>query len=228
MTPLYETFELILLVSAGLLARFGVLLLFVLVVGAPLLALAMAWEALTRPKVSPAGDLGWREDAFYAPGHTWLAPARQGLLFGIDDLARRLLGRATRVSLPRVGTLLKAGERAIAITAGGRSVSLAVPVAATVTAVNRDVLQDPALASRDPYGHGWLLRLRPAESASPLLPRGARGREWLSIESLRFARALELELGVAAADGGEFHVPPHLALDEAQRERLAREFLGQE
>lgn len=227
MTPLYEVFELILVVAAGLLARLGVFLLAVLALSLPLLALAMAWEALTRPKVSRVGDLAWREDAFYAPGHTWLAPARQGLLFGIDDLARRLLGQATRVSLPVVGTVVKAGEAAVAITAGEQKVSLAVPVSGTVTAVNHDVLRDPALAGRDPYGHGWLLRLRPAESTPPLLPRGPRGREWLAAEGARFAHALELELGVAAADGGEFHVPPHVALDPAQRQRLTAEFLRQ-
>lgn len=226
MTPLYEVFELILVVTAGLLARLGVFLLAVLALSLPLLALAMAWEALTRPKVSRAGDLAWREDAFYAPGHTWLAPVRHGMLFGIDDLARRLLGQATRVSLPRVGTVVEAGQATVAILAGEQRVSLAVPIAGTVTAVNQDVLRDPALASRDPYGHGWLLRLRPTDT-DPLLPRGSRGREWLAAESARFAHALELELGVAAADGGEFHVPPHVALEPAQRQRLTAEFLRQ-
>lgn len=226
MTPLYEAFELILVVAVGLLARAAVALLFVLALALPLLALAIAWEALTRPRISRAGDFAWREDAFYAPGHTWVAPGRRGLLFGIDDLARRLLSHATRVSLPQVGAFLRAGEQAVVVATGDRRVTLPVPVAGTVTAVNHDVLRDPALASRDPYGHGWLLRLRPAEGDPLELPHGARGREWLAAEGHRFAHALELELGVAAADGGDFHVPPHLALGDAQWHRLTEQFLA--
>jgi glycine cleavage system H protein len=231
MTTLTTALETIGVLVSGLLIRAAVALVFALALALPILLLTKAWELVKarrerRPEPEWAGALRFRPDALYAPGHAWLAASWRGLRVGLDDLARRIVGVPEAVTLPAPGARLRAGEPAVILRRGPRVAVLPAPVAGTVTAANDALLQLPALLAREPYGRGWLYRIRPAGGRPPSLPTGEQARAWLRAESARFERALERELGYAAADGG--HPPPHAeaALDDGQWRRIAEEFLG--
>jgi glycine cleavage system H protein len=96
----------------------------------------------------------------YTTDHEWLrADAGEGVV-GITDFAQEALGDVVFVELPAVGATLTPGQ-AFGVVESNKSVSdLFAPVAGTVTAVNEALRDAPESVNRDPYGDGWMIRLR--------------------------------------------------------------------
>jgi glycine cleavage system H protein len=168
------------------------------------------------------------EGLHYHRGHTWARVDDDGaVVVGLDDFARRLVSPATAVRLPAVGEWLRQGEPAFGVEADGRGASLVAPLEGEVLAVNADVAARPGLASDDPYGRGWLVKLRPSGLATGLrnLFSGSLARRFM--EDAR--EALDLRLmalsGSVLHDGGEPATDFARHLGEADWRRLVRDFL---
>jgi len=222
--------EVMVVFVAGLLVRLGIAVLFALAFAVPILLVLKAWSSLRarlhpKPENEWAGDVRFRPEALYAPTHAWLAATWRDLRVGLDDLARRIVGVPTDVTLPPPGTQLRVGDPAVTLIAAGRVAVLPAPVAGTVTAINDALLRAPSLVAREPYGRGWLYRIRPEGDRTPALPTGEEARSWLRGEAARYEHALEHALGYAAADGGHPQGPLEDNLDDQQWRRLAEEFL---
>lgn len=84
---------------------------------------------------------------------------------GITDYAQGELGDVVYVELPKVGTALARHDVFGTIEAVKAVSELYAPVAGTVTEVNTALEGDPALVNRDPYGAGWMIKLRVKEPA---------------------------------------------------------------
>ncbi len=85
---------------------------------------------------------------------------------GITDYAQGELGDVVYVDLPKVGAAFGRSDVFGTIEAVKAVSELYAPLAGTVTEVNGVLEGDPALVNRDPYGGGWMIRLRvknPAE-----------------------------------------------------------------
>jgi glycine cleavage system H lipoate-binding protein len=207
----------------GLAGRFGLFLLAGLVLAAPALLLALAWQGLARRDRVGAARAGTR----FAPGHTWLAPrGRRGVLaVGVDEIAEKILPSATALELPAPGMEVHRGDPIAVIRAGKRAIRIGAPADGTVVGVNGRARRDPALVKTDPYGRGWLFLLAPASDAWKALPGGASGEAWLAGERRRLARFVDDELGLAAADGGELVAPAPALLGEEGWRRLVQAFL---
>lgn len=167
------------------------------------------------------GRRGWfevPEGLLFHRGHTWVrevareeAPAgeagsRGGGLFrvGLDDFARRLLGKPDALLLPPPGGRLEQGEPGWRLALDGREVEMLSPVGGEVAEVNREVLAAPELVADDPYGRGWLLTVRaprPEAARSNLLP-GGLARRWTEEASRRLSAMMTPELGAVLQDGG--------------------------
>jgi glycine cleavage system H protein len=70
------------------------------------------------------------------------------------------------VELPDIGRVLKAGESCAVVESVKAASDVYAPLAGTVVAVNDQLRHTPELINRDPYGGGWLVRLRPEASAA--------------------------------------------------------------
>lgn len=79
---------------------------------------------------------------------------------GITDYAQGELGDVVYVELPKVGASFGHMQVFGTIEAVKAVSELYTPVAGTVTEVNSALEQDPALVNRDPYGAGWMIKLR--------------------------------------------------------------------
>ena len=105
------------------------------------------------------------EDLKYTAEHEWVRVGGDGLddgvaTVGITDYAQQALGDIVYVSLPEVGETVQPGT-SIGELESTKSVSdLYAPVAGTVEARNETLEQAPELVNSDPYGEGWLLRVR--------------------------------------------------------------------
>lgn len=101
-------------------------------------------------------------DRAYTRDHEWLDDADPATV-GVTAYAADALGDVVYVHLPEVGRTVTAGE-AFGEIESTKSVSdLFSPAAGEVIEVNTSLDGDPGLVNRDPYGAGWLVRLRVSE-----------------------------------------------------------------
>ena len=212
----------------GVVGRSAVFMAGLVALAAPALVLALAWRALQRRREAAVGEVGglaFRRGAYYAPNHTWLAPARGGLRVGLDDFAQRLIPSASAVELARPGTRVRRGDPVAVVHAGGRPVRIGAPVDGVVMATNGAVRRDPSLVKLEPYGRGWLLAIAPADGGYMTFPQDREGGGWLRRERVRLDRYVERELGLVAADGGELPPPTPSTLGEEGWKRVVATFL---
>jgi glycine cleavage system H protein len=104
-------------------------------------------------------------DRWYHPlEHLWCAVEGAApepvVTVGVDALGAELLGEVVYVQLPPAGLAVRRGEALGSLEAEKMVRPLLAPVSGTVVAANEAVLATPRLLNRDPYGAGWLLRLR--------------------------------------------------------------------
>ncbi len=230
MDAIIGTLEAIGIFLAGLLARIGVVLAVAMVLLVPVLVWlggARLFAAARRRAlgVEPAGGFMFRRGIFYAPGHTWVKPEGGKLKVGIDDLAQRILPWATDVELPKPGSVVRKGDAVATISCGGKVARIVAPVDGTVVAVNPAVARDPSLVKRDSYARGWLFWMVPSDERYRSLPSGDPARGWFATEAQRLGVFFEHQLGISAADGGEWIAPPPQLLREEQWEALTGAFL---
>ena len=102
-------------------------------------------------------------DLRYARSHEWLRELADGTVeIGISDHAQRALGDLVFVEAPAVGRTLAAGEACAVVESVKAASDVYSPVAGEVVAVNEALVKAPELINQDPYGAGWIWRLRPA------------------------------------------------------------------
>jgi glycine cleavage system H protein len=105
-------------------------------------------------------------DLRYAKSHEWLKSEADGTAtVGITDYAQNSLGDITYVQLPKPGQVLKAGEVFGVVESVKAASDLYCPVGGTVVAVNPALQGAPETVNREPYGAGWMLKLKPAAGA---------------------------------------------------------------
>jgi glycine cleavage system H protein len=119
-------------------------------------------------------------DLRYTPEHEYVKPAGGNeVVVGITDYAQGELGDVVFVELPRVGASFGRMEVFGTIEAVKAVSELYSPLAGEVVAVNDALDANPALVNTDPYGKGWMIRLRlsdPAELDSLLDAETYQGR----------------------------------------------------
>ncbi len=105
-------------------------------------------------------------DLKYAKSHEWLKAAADGTAtVGITDYAQGSLGDITFVQLPKVGTTLKAGETFGVVESVKAASDVYAPAAGTVVEINKALEANPEKVNQAPYGEGWMLKLKLANSA---------------------------------------------------------------
>ena len=100
------------------------------------------------------------EDRHYTNQHEWLAEDGGTATVGVTAYAAEALGDVVYVQLPEVGAAVAAGDACGEIESTKSVSELFAPVAGEVVEVNKAVLDTPELVGTDPFGEGWLYRLR--------------------------------------------------------------------
>jgi glycine cleavage system H protein len=106
------------------------------------------------------------EELRYTPEHEWVRLSAEGTVrVGITDYAQTRLGDVVYIQLPRLGTTVTAGEPVGEVESTKSVSDVFAPVAGEVVARN-DALEDsPELVNADPYGEGWMIEIKLAETA---------------------------------------------------------------
>jgi glycine cleavage system H protein len=104
------------------------------------------------------------EDLRYTEQHEWVRADGDELVVGITDHAQSTLGDIVYVDIPGPGTAVE-GEQPFGEVESHKSVSdLYAPVTGEIVARNDGLDERPELVNEDPYGEGWLVRIRPADA----------------------------------------------------------------
>jgi glycine cleavage system H protein len=115
---------------------------------------------MSDPSVTP-------EELRYTPDHEWFRPDGTEVLVGVTDHAQQQMTDVVFVDLPPLGKSVPAHGTVLTIESVKTVSDVYSPVAGTVTAVNDQLKIHPELVNQDPYGKGWLFRLKPTAPLGP-------------------------------------------------------------
>jgi glycine cleavage system H protein len=100
------------------------------------------------------------EDLKYSESHEWVRVADGVATVGVTDHAQAELTDVVFVELPEVGATVQAGESCMVVESVKTASDVNAPVSGEVVEVNQAVADDPALVNTDPYGAGYLFKVR--------------------------------------------------------------------
>lgn len=116
------------------------------------------------------------EELKYAKSHEWARQESDGTVsVGISDYAQAALGDLVYVELPETGRSVSAGEACAVVESVKAASDIYAPVSGEIVAVNEELAATPELINNDPYGDGWMFRIRAADLAELDALLGADG-----------------------------------------------------
>jgi glycine cleavage system H protein len=100
----------------------------------------------------------------YSKTHEWVRQDDDIVTVGITDHAQTMLGDLVYVELPEIENSFEIGQEFAVIESVKAAADVYCPVPGEVIEINELLLENPQLINEDPYGKGWLVRIRPFES----------------------------------------------------------------
>ena len=106
------------------------------------------------------------ENLKYTKDHEWIRHESDGTcLVGITDHAQDSLGDVTFVELPAIGESFEEGATFGVVESVKAASDLYFPLSGEITEVNEILVDSPEKVNEDPYGDGWMVRIRPTDSS---------------------------------------------------------------
>ena len=102
----------------------------------------------------------------YTNEHEWIRVEGDIAYVGITDYAQEQLGDIVFVDFPTVGETLEAGETFGTIEVVKTISDLFLPLAGEILEQNEALEENPELVNKDPYGEGWLIKMKPADASA--------------------------------------------------------------
>lgn len=101
----------------------------------------------------------------YSKEHEWVAAEEAVATIGITDHAQEQLGEIVYIELPAIGEKVSKDDP-FGVVESVKAVSdIYAPVSGTVLEVNEDLAESPEVVNEDPYGDGWLIKVRVSDPA---------------------------------------------------------------
>jgi len=104
--------------------------------------------------------MNYPENLRYTKDHEWIRLEGDEAVIGITDFAQHELGDIVYVEIETVGQELKEGDVFGTVEAVKTVSDLFLPVAGSITEVNPNLNSNPELVNSDPYGQGWMVRMK--------------------------------------------------------------------
>ena len=101
----------------------------------------------------------------YSKEHEWVALEGQIATIGITDQAQDRLGEIVYVELPGVGKKISKDDPFGVVESVKAASDIYAPVSGTVVEVNEDLPESPQVINEDPYGDGWLIKVRISDAS---------------------------------------------------------------
>jgi glycine cleavage system H protein len=114
------------------------------------------------------GNGNYPADLLYTREHEWLSNNGGVATVGITQYAQSELGDIVYVELPKSGTQVVAGEQFGTVESVKAVSELYAPVSGEVIEINTALIDNPETINGDPYGAGWLVKIKLADPDEPL------------------------------------------------------------
>jgi glycine cleavage system H protein len=106
-------------------------------------------------------------DLQYTKSHEWLRKLADGTVeIGITDHAQHALGDLVFVEVPEAGRSVASGEACAVVESVKAASDVYSPIAGKIVAGNPQLVSEPEAVNKDPYGAGWLMRVRPGDATA--------------------------------------------------------------
>ena len=113
-------------------------------------------------------------DLRYAETHEWARTQDDGLVtVGITDHAQHLLGDLVFVELPEIGRVVSVAEGCAVVESVKAASDVYSPLDGVIVEVNELLADNPELINQDPYGEGWIFRLKTTSTSDTLMDAAA-------------------------------------------------------
>ena len=109
--------------------------------------------------------MNFPQNVKYTKEHEWVRLDGDVAYVGITDYAQQQLGDIVFVDIPTVGEELEADEVFGTIEVVKTISDLFLPIAGEILDQNEALVENPELVNQDPYGEGWLIKMKPANVA---------------------------------------------------------------
>ena len=105
-------------------------------------------------------------DLKYAKSHEWAKKQPDGtVVVGISDHAQSALGDLVFVEVPKAGRKVNAGEACAVVESVKAASDVYAPISGEVVEANAELAGAPETLNQDPYGKGWMFKLKPGNAA---------------------------------------------------------------
>lgn len=104
-------------------------------------------------------------DLRYAKTHEWIRVEGDSITVGITDHAQAELTDIVYAEPPKVGAEVKAAATAAVVESVKAASDIYSPLSGTVTEVNAELAANPALLNTDPFGQGWIYKMKASNTA---------------------------------------------------------------
>lgn len=102
----------------------------------------------------------------YSREHEWLRKEADGIwTVGITEHAQELLGDMVFVDLPEVGSIVGAGDDCAVAESVKAASDIYAPISGEIVEVNEELQTSPELVNSEPYGDGWILKIRASDES---------------------------------------------------------------
>lgn len=102
-------------------------------------------------------------NAFYSDNLEWAKVENDLVTIGITDFAQYASGDIVLATLPDIGTVFAKND-VLCVTESNKAANeVLLPIAGTIIKINTDLKTQPELINRDPYGAGWLVKIKPLD-----------------------------------------------------------------
>ncbi|HEV2884003.1 MAG TPA: glycine cleavage system protein GcvH [Pyrinomonadaceae bacterium] len=100
------------------------------------------------------------EDLHYSKDHEWVRVEGDVAVVGITDYAQDSLGDVVYVELPKVGDQFAANESFGSVESVKAVSEVFSPVSGEIAGLNESLSDEPEKVNQDPYGEGWMIRVK--------------------------------------------------------------------
>ena len=160
-------------------------------------------------------------------GHCWVSLADDGTAHvGLDDFARKLLGRIDTIEFPEAGTTVKAGEPLFGIRQGERAVRFNAPISGKVVKANERMGRNPARLEESAYGKNWICVIEGDDLDAELsgLKIGKSAVAFFQEDIDRFREFVQEAEGGEEGDPAILYIGAFEKLEEARWAQAVEEF----
>jgi len=167
---------------------------------------------------------------FISPGYCWVSMEQDGnAIVGIDDFAKKLIGKIDSIEFPNLGMTVKSGQPLFTIKQGSRAITFNSPISGKVMNINKPLQYNVELLNITPYNSNWICTID-AENLDTELKSLTIGKSAVSMyqDDIEHFIDMRKKSGKSAKEDeyidGEIYIGEFEKLDDPNWNRVSSEF----